>query len=49
VTPIAFGIQIAEIKLILGAILDGRHRARNLTTDKCLASGGPFVIEQNAI
>ena len=47
--PIALGIEIPQIELILQAELNGRDCASDLTGHECLAASRPLVIEQNSV
>ena len=47
--PVALGIQIAEIELLLRSELDRRDRAGDLAGDEGFAAHGAFVIEQDAV
>ncbi len=44
-SPISLCIEIANIELRLLAVMNGRHRARNLSRNEGLAACRPLVIE----
>ena len=49
VSPVAFRIQVAEIKFVLQTGEDVGHRARDLASHKCFPAARRFVVEQNAV
>ena len=49
VTPVAFGVEVAQKEALLRATVNRRHGGRNLARHKGTAPAGRLVIEQNAI
>src|SRR5215469_11498782 len=49
VTPVALGVEIAEIERVLSPAGDRRDSARNLAGDKGFAAGRPLMVEQDAV
>src|SRR5690606_6969697 len=49
VTPIAPGVEISEMELLLQAHDDGRDTAGHLARDESLAAYRALVIEENAV
>ena len=49
VTPVALGVEVAEIKAVLIAALDGRDGARDLAGHEGFAADRRFVIEQDPV
>ena len=47
--PVAFGIDVTKIKLVLQALADGGNGTGNFTGHKSFAADRAFVIEQNAV
>ena len=45
VSPIAFGVQVAKIKLILQPYFDRRDGSRNFTGDERFAASRAFMVE----
>src|SRR5262245_39815648 len=48
-SPVAPGIEIADIEMLLQTKLDSRHSPRDLARDEGLAAQRTFVIKQNAV
>src|SRR5260370_382022 len=48
-SPVALGVEVAEIEPLLMAALDGGHGARDLARDEGFAADRRFVVEQNAV
>ncbi len=49
ITPIALGVEIADIEGLLQPVMDRRHRPGDLAGDEGFAAGGAFKIEENAV
>src|SRR6202020_1235017 len=49
VTPIASGVQIAEMKALLQPQADARERTRDLAGNERLSAHRRFVIEKDAV
>ena len=49
VTPVAFGVEVSEVELLLQAGLDADQRARDLARHEGLAAPRGFVIKKDAI
>jgi hypothetical protein len=49
VTPVALGVEIAEVQLLLQAHFDARGSARDLARDEGLPAARGFVVEQDAV
>src|SRR5580704_10301832 len=47
--PVALGIEVAEEKAFLHAVLDRRHGAGDLSSHECFAAHRAFMIEKNAV
>src|SRR5437899_553615 len=48
-SPVARGIEIAEVHSLLQAMLDRRHRARDLAGDESFAADRALVVEQDPV
>jgi len=49
VAPVALGLEVAEVELVLQAVLDAAYGAGDLARDKGLAAALALVVEQDAI
>ncbi len=49
VSPVAPGVQVAEVKLLLKAGLDAGKAAGDLASNERLSAQGGFVVEENAV
>ena len=47
--PVALGVEIAEIELVLEAEMDRRDGARDLAGDEGLGPRRAFVVEEDAV
>ncbi len=47
--PVAFGVEIAQIELVLRSKMDRRRSAGDLAGDESLAANRALVIEQDAV
>ncbi len=49
VTPVALGVEVAEVEMLLLAELDGSDGAGDFASDKGLAPAWAFVVEEDAV
>src|SRR5574341_1326631 len=48
-SPIAFGIQVSQIEVLLDPEFDPRRSFGDLATDECFTPSRRFVVEENAV
>src|SRR5262249_53506039 len=49
VTPVPFGVEIAEIKLILHLMMDCRYRAGDFARDESFATDWALMVKEDAV
>jgi hypothetical protein len=49
VAPVAFGVEVAEVELLLQAVPDARRGAGDLARHEGLAAHGRLVVEEDAV